>query len=165
MQIERVHDRAGLRAFHQVADGSHGRPSLVESVLDPRRNPLLESHRVARWVARDNGELVGRIAAFHQPPREFGGLGFLRFDTPRVARALMDMATNWLAELGCRGADGPVHPGSPIVGGASPFSDPRRGGIPTTRGFMVKPSCGRGQDSSRGTTTSPGGCLGRRFKP
>src|SRR3954465_10909628 len=80
-------------------------PPLVmerKDFLNPRKNPWFEFGQVELFLARRNGQVVGRIAGVHDPRyNEFHGtkMGFFGMfecvDDVGVARALFDAAQAW----------------------------------------------------------------------
>ena len=91
----------------------------IEKVFDPERNHLFEEGEAIRWIALDeNGEAVGRIAAFYNREQakvsdNMGCCGFFEsIDNQKVANLLFDAARQWLSERGLEGMDGPVNFGS-----------------------------------------------------
>ena len=91
----------------------------IEKVFDPKCNHLFEGGEAVRWIALDeNGEAVGRIAAFYNREQakvsdNMGCCGFFEsIDDQEVANLLFDAAREWLSERGLEGMDGPVNFGS-----------------------------------------------------
>ena len=91
----------------------------IEKVFDPKRNHLFEGGKAVRWIALDeNGEAVGRIAAFYNREQakvsdNMGCCGFFEsIDSQEVANMLFDAAREWLSIRGLEGMDGPVNFGS-----------------------------------------------------
>ena len=91
----------------------------IEKVFDSKRNHLFEGGEAIRWIALDdNGETVGRIAAFYNSEQakvteNMGCCGFFEsIDDQEVANILFDAARQWLLERGLEGMDGPVNFGS-----------------------------------------------------
>ena len=91
----------------------------IEKIFSPERNHLLEDGEAVRWIAFDeNGEAVGRIAAFYNSEQakvteNMGCCGFFEsIDDQEVANILFDAARQWLLERGLEGMDGPVNFGS-----------------------------------------------------
>lgn len=88
----------------------------VENVFDPSRNKFFRHGTCKRWLLRDQGIAIGRIAAFvnrktsgtfEQPT---GGVGFFESVEDRTAAfRLFDTARAWLAEQGMEAMDGPVN--------------------------------------------------------
>lgn len=85
--------------------------------LDPRKNPALAEKRYALFLARREGRVVGRIAAFTREPgspaaerrSDEGGFGFFdAIDDPRVAAALVGEARAWLQAEGRHTMVGPM---------------------------------------------------------
>ena len=91
----------------------------IERVFDAKRNHLFEGGEAVRWIALDeNGEAVGRIAAFYNREQakvsdNMGCCGFFEsIDSQEVANMLFDAAREWLSTRGLEGMDGPVNFGS-----------------------------------------------------
>ncbi len=81
----------------------------VRAVFDGTRNAALAGAEVARWVLMGDAPL-GRIAAYHRPGAEVGGLGFFAcVDDPRAAALLFDTGRAWLAERGATALDAPIN--------------------------------------------------------
>lgn len=93
-------------------------PPLIgdtKAMLDPSRNPFHEHADVELFLARRQGEAVGRIAAIvNHRHNEFQGekTGFFGFfetiDDPAVAGALLEAAHRWVAERGMDRLRGPA---------------------------------------------------------
>jgi hypothetical protein len=84
--------------------------------LDPRKNPWFEFGTVELFLARRQGEVVGRIAAVDDPRyNEFHGtrLGFFGMfecvNDPGVAQGLFDAAAAWVKGRGFQEMMGPVN--------------------------------------------------------
>ena len=82
--------------------------------FDPLRNPLLEHCEYALFLLRDDGKVIGRIAAFiDRLALQAWGLPvglFGYYESPPIAEAsrlLLDSARNWLAGRGMRCMRGP----------------------------------------------------------
>jgi hypothetical protein len=87
-----------------------------EQFLNPKKNPWFEFGSVQLYLARRNGELVGRIAAVEDPHyNEFHGtrMGwfgmFEAIDDVEVARALFDKASAWVKAKGQTQMLGPAN--------------------------------------------------------
>lgn len=90
----------------------------VNEVFDSTKNKYFKYGEVKRWIAiSDEGELVGRIAAFTNDKyinkgTEFktGGVGFFDCINDQVtANLLFDVAKQWLQEKGMDAMDGPIN--------------------------------------------------------
>jgi GNAT superfamily N-acetyltransferase len=88
----------------------------VRAFLSRRHNPFLDFAQVELFLARRNGEVVGRIAAIDDPHLnaaqgvEYGGFGmFEAVDDPAVAAALVDATCAWLRSRGRRILLGPLN--------------------------------------------------------
>jgi hypothetical protein len=90
----------------------------VNDVFDPAKNKNYKYGETKRWVAMDDeGELIGRIAAFTNEKYinkgtdfKTGGIGFFDCvnDQP-VANVLFDTAKAWLQSKGMEAMDGPIN--------------------------------------------------------
>ncbi|WP_224363107.1 N-acetyltransferase [Hyalangium versicolor] len=84
--------------------------------LDPKKNPFFEFAEVELFLARRNGQVVGRIAAikdphyneFHGTNEGFFGL-FECINDAGVARVLFDAASEWLRTKGFTKVIGPMN--------------------------------------------------------
>ena len=92
----------------------------VESIFDPSRNKSFEDGDCQRWILQDNGQVIGRIAAFVTPQKNkegeeyiYGGIGFFEcVNDQKAADILFDRAKIWLQEKGTTYMDGPINFGS-----------------------------------------------------
>jgi len=87
----------------------------VRSLLSPRANPFFEHAAAEFFLARRDGQVVGRIAAIHNRlHNEFqrDAVGFFGFfeseDDAAAAAALFDAAAGWLRARGLRVMRGPA---------------------------------------------------------
>jgi GNAT superfamily N-acetyltransferase len=86
-------------------------------LLDRHRNPFYQHAEMELWIARRDGEPIGRIAAIinrnhnEQHHDRVGFFGFFETINDRdVAHALLAQAQSWLAERGMDAMRGPVNP-------------------------------------------------------
>jgi hypothetical protein len=90
----------------------------VHDVFDPAKNKTFRFGNVIRWILKnDDGELIGRIAAFTNKKYKnrgddvpIGGIGF--FDCiydQNAADMLFDVAKHWLMQQGMESMDGPIN--------------------------------------------------------
>ena len=94
--------------------------SSILAVFDPAKNKLFKDGEAIRWVAyNEEGECVGRIAAFYDKGHAFGyeqptgGCGFFEaIDDQELANMLFDASRDWLKERGMEAMDGPINFGS-----------------------------------------------------
>jgi GNAT superfamily N-acetyltransferase len=94
-------------------------PLLMERAtqIDPKHNPALAAMEHVFFLARKDGEVVGRIAAFINPAHlarhqdATGHFGFLDTTTPdaEVLTSLMAAAEGWLATRGMKRIAGPFN--------------------------------------------------------
>jgi GNAT superfamily N-acetyltransferase len=99
---------------------SHWVPPLriaVKELLDRKKHPFYRDAEAEFFLARRNGNVVGRIAAiidrahnrFHQ--EEAGFFGFFEcHDDPVAASALLDASRRWAGARGAKFLRGPVSP-------------------------------------------------------
>jgi hypothetical protein len=126
MQLVEVTDKHTAKDFLTVnallnrSNPNYIRPldNEVNDVFDPAKNKNYKYGETKRWVAiDDDGELIGRIAAFTNSKyinkgTEFatGGVGFFDCinDQP-VADVLFETAKTWLQSKGMEAMDGPIN--------------------------------------------------------
>lgn len=122
--LEEVVSDAGREAFarfqneHYQGDPHFVPPIIAErrEFLDPAQNPFFKHARVALFLARRHGRIVGRIAAindarynaFHDTDVGFFGL-FESVNEPAVAATLLDRAAEWVRKTGPRTLIGPLN--------------------------------------------------------
>jgi GNAT superfamily N-acetyltransferase len=90
---------------------------MEQQQVDRQNNPFYQHARIEAFVGYREGEPVGRIAAIvddlHQQLYQ-DGMGFFGFfesiDDQAVVDRLLDTATQWLIQQGCRSMRGPVNP-------------------------------------------------------
>ena len=117
-----VQDKQQLDAFLQVPyriyqdDPHYVFPLLGElrNFFDKQKNPFYRHAESRLWLARDNGQVIGRIGAcvdrynneHHQ--EKVGFFGFYEVDdNPAAARALLETARAWIADQGMTVMRGP----------------------------------------------------------
>ncbi len=119
-----VQSRADREAFIMFPyglykDDPNWVPPLVmerRDFLDPKKNPWFEFGTVELFLARRNGQVMGRIAAvndphynaFHGTQHGFFGM-FECVDDPQVAKGLFDAAAQWCRAQGFTSFMGPVN--------------------------------------------------------
>ena len=90
----------------------------VNEVFDPAKNKNFKWGKAKRWVAfADNGEPIGRIAAFTNEKYinkgttfKTGGVGFFDcINDQATANVLFDTAQQWLISEGMEAMDGPIN--------------------------------------------------------
>ncbi|WP_417317527.1 hypothetical protein [Emcibacter sp.] len=122
LEIKEVTDGKLLKDFIRVPymifrdDSAYIPPLEMErmDILSRDKNPYFEHAEAGYWVARRNGETVGRISAqMDQLVQKYHGeksghFGFFDcIDDQSVADALLDTAENWLREKGAVKVIGP----------------------------------------------------------
>lgn len=89
----------------------------IEGVFDPLKNKTFKYGECIRWIAKKNGETVGRIAAFinsktanKDNDQPTGGIGFFEsVNDQEVANLLFDTCKTWLQDKGMEAMDGPIN--------------------------------------------------------
>ncbi|MDB5209602.1 MAG: hypothetical protein JWQ30_429 [Sediminibacterium sp.] len=126
MQLVEVTDKQTAKDFLTVnallnkSNPNYIRPldNEVNDVFDPAKNKNYKYGETKRWVAMDDdGELIGRIAAFTNSKyinkgTEFktGGIGFFDcINDQALANVLFDTAKEWLQNKGMQAMDGPIN--------------------------------------------------------
>jgi hypothetical protein len=118
----------GKKALHEFVElpftiyrnDSNWVPQLriaVKELLDREKHPFYANAEAEFFLARENGKVVGRVAAiidrnhnrFHEENAGFFGF-FESVDNVEVARALLGRARQWTFERGARFLRGPVNP-------------------------------------------------------
>ena len=126
LEVVPVQSKADLDAFMKLPwaipayrqDPNWVPPLLGElkKVLDKKKHPFHQHAESAYFIARKNGEVVGRITAqinylsneFHD--ESVGHFGFFEcIDDADVARALLDTAYEWVAARGMTTLVGPMN--------------------------------------------------------
>ena len=125
MHIHPVNSAGQLKTFidfpHSLyQDAPHYVPELYKSMQDlfnTKTNPLFAHSSLQCFLAEKDGEIVGRIAAIHNSRHnEFtdakdGFFGFFDcIDDQEIANALLDSASQWLINKGCKQMIGPTNP-------------------------------------------------------
>ncbi len=125
IKVKPVETRAERRAFvrfpWRIYPGRYPAwvpPLLVEEKkrIDPRKNPFFGHGAVQLFLAEQDGQVAGRIAAienslhneFHDDKVGFFGM-FESVDDPAVAKALLDAAAEWVAGRGLEVLRGPTN--------------------------------------------------------
>ena len=90
--------------------------SDVEAIFDSKKNKIIRSGKLNRWLLFDNNKLIGRVAAFinkktvNASGQPTGGMGFFEcIDNQEAANLLFDTCKNWLANEGMEAMDGPIN--------------------------------------------------------
>lgn len=126
MQLEEVITAASENEWIQFPvklyanDSNYIRPidQEVRDVFNPEINRVFneEGSEVIRWILRNNGKVIGRIAAFvngrtcHKEQQPTGGCGFFDcIDDQKAANTLFNAAKEWLEKRGMEAMDGPVN--------------------------------------------------------
>ncbi len=88
----------------------------MKAILDKKKNPFFRHSEAALFLARQNGEVVGRIAAivnhnhnkFHNEKAGFFGF-FESVNSEEVSNALLSTARTWVKERGMVSLRGPMN--------------------------------------------------------
>ena len=88
----------------------------INSAFSKVKNKAFRKGDAIRWLLTDNGEVIGRIAAFYSNTTaenkglKVGGCGFFEcINNQEAANLLFDTAKNWLIEKGYNSMDGPIN--------------------------------------------------------
>ena len=88
----------------------------IDAIFNKNKNKAFRKGDVVRWLLKDNGKVIGRIAAFYVDKKEdknglkVGGCGFFEcVDNQGAANLLFDKAKGWLEEKGYNSMEGPVN--------------------------------------------------------
>jgi len=126
MQLIPVENKHNASQFLQVAvelykyDANWIRPldKDINEVFDKNKNKAYRFGETMRWVLKnDEGELIGRIAAFVNKKYKnkgddmpVGGIGFFEcINSQDAADLLFDNAKHWLLQQGVEAMDGPIN--------------------------------------------------------
>lgn len=124
MEIILVDDPKTVDAFHELPlliykdDRNWVAPlrMMMEDVFNPQKNAGFTHGDARRWLVKDGGHYLGRIAAFYDRSKleegkePAGNVGFFEcFENSEAARLLFDTARNWLKSEGFTAMDGPVN--------------------------------------------------------
>ena len=125
IEVSTAEGKSGLKQFVELPyrlyrNDRHWVPPLriaVKELLDREKHPFYRDAEAEFFLARRDGEVVGRIAAvldkahnrFHS--EEAGFFGFYEsIDDQAVAKALLDRAWQWLLQRGAKVMRGPMNP-------------------------------------------------------
>jgi hypothetical protein len=126
MELIPVKDRKTAREFLEVAIGLYRndpkwiRPldKDINEVFDKKLNKAFRFGEAERWILKaENGELIGRIAAFVNKKYKnkgddlpVGGIGFFEcINSQEAADLMFDNARHWLIQKGMEAMDGPIN--------------------------------------------------------
>jgi len=126
MQLLEVTDKQSAKEFIEVNvlinknDPNYIRPldKDIRDVFDPKKNKTFRHGEATRWILKnDEGELIGRIAAFTNKKYKnkgddvpVGGIGFFEcINDQAAADMLFDVAKHWLMQKGMQAMDGPIN--------------------------------------------------------
>jgi len=124
MEIIRVGDQSTIDAFHDLPlliykNDKNWVPPLrkvIEDIFNPQKNEGFLHGDAQRWLVKEGGETLGRIAAFYDRSKieegseQAGNMGFFECtDNYEAASLLFETARNWLEGEGFTAMDGPVN--------------------------------------------------------
>lgn len=124
MEVIQVTDKKTIEEFHQLPiriyrnDPNWVSPlqKMVENIFDRKKNVGFIDGDARRWLVKENGQFVGRIAAFYDRGKientgeVAGNIGFFEcYNNTEAARRLFDTAREWLEKEGFTAMDGPVN--------------------------------------------------------
>lgn len=89
----------------------------IENVFDPQKNKTFKNGACIRWILKNDGKTIGRLAAFvnnrtvnKDNSQPTGGIGFFEcINDQNAANMLFDEAKRWLEEKGMEAMDGPIN--------------------------------------------------------
>jgi hypothetical protein len=125
MQLVEVNDALAEKEFINIGAvinrqfPNYIRPldNEVKDVFDPKKNKIFKYGEAIRWILKENGNSIGRIAAFYSKKYKakgtdypVGNIGFFDcINHQEAANALFDAAKSWLQSKGMDAMDGPVN--------------------------------------------------------
>ena len=125
MTITEVKDKSSQKAFLDTARIIYKNDNIwvcpldndIDAVFDPAKNNFHNDGKSIRWILTDdNGQLIGRIAAFINNKKAYnyeqptGGTGFFEcINDEKAAFLLFDTAKKWLSDNGMQAMDGPIN--------------------------------------------------------
>lgn len=125
MELVEVKTKADIKSFIQLPvqlykNESHWIRPLdkdIENVFDPKRNKTFRNGECIRWILKDQGKTIGRVAAFvnkktvHKDnDQPTGGIGFFEcINDQDAANKLFNAGKEWLEERGMEAMDGPIN--------------------------------------------------------
>ncbi|MEG1664650.1 MAG: hypothetical protein RR286_05020 [Mucinivorans sp.] len=127
VEVKTTKDAKNFRAVaNQIYQGDTAwvKPfdSDIESVFDPARNERFNGGQAVRWILYQQGQAVGRIAAFFngedasKESQPTGGCGFFEcINSIEAAHYLFDTAREWLGQRGMQAMDGSVNFGDRMM--------------------------------------------------
>ncbi len=124
MEIIQVQDKKTIAEFHQVPFAIYKNDPnwvlslqmMVEDVFNPEKNAGFIHGDARRWIVKNEGKAIGRIAAFYDPSKweegadKSGGVGYFECtDNQQAANQLFNAARNWLQTKNITAMDGPIN--------------------------------------------------------
>ena len=116
LEIIEVNSPKLIQQFHQFTrdlykDDSHFVSHIdqdIEAIFDPKKNASFTDGEAKRWLIKQKGKVVGKIAAFYNTKQS--GIGFFDcINSQLVANALFSEACNWLKQKGQTAVEAPVN--------------------------------------------------------
>lgn len=107
-----------LKIYASIANWIQPLNKDIDDVFDEKKNKAFRFGKVERWILKtDDGELIGRIAAFINSKYKnkgdripVGGIGFFEcVNDQHAANILFDKAKEWLQSQGMEAMDGPIN--------------------------------------------------------
>ena len=125
MNITKVRSNDDKKAFLKLACSIYKKETNwirpldkdINAVFDKKINKTFRKGEVERWILMDEGNIIGRIAAFYSKKAtheknnlKVGGCGFFEcIDNQEAANLLFDTSKEWLKEKGYESMDGPIN--------------------------------------------------------
>jgi hypothetical protein len=124
-ELEEVRTKEQAKEFLQVnVTLNKNNPNYIQplnkdvyDVFDEKKNKTFRFGTVKRWIFKDGGKSIGRIAAFTNKKYRnkgddvtVGGIGFFDcINDQAAADMLFDVAKHWLLQQGMEAMDGPIN--------------------------------------------------------
>ena len=125
MNITKVRSNDDKKAFLKLACSIYKKETNwirpldkdINAVFDKKINKTFRKGEVERWILMDEGNIIGRIAAFYSKKAtseknnlKVGGCGFFEcINNQEAANLLFDTSKEWLKEKGYESMDGPIN--------------------------------------------------------
>ena len=124
MKFEQVLSRSQIRQFLECPlhiyqkDPNWVRPldQEIEGIFDEQKNHFFKHGEAVRWILKNKGKVIGRVAAFYRKDEvtgiKTGGMGFFEcINDVNAAFKLFEKCKVWLLSKGVKNMDGPVNCG------------------------------------------------------
>lgn len=124
MELIEVFGKETKKMFHQIPEKLYRNDPhyilvlhrQIENIFDRKKNAKFKDGDACRWILKDKGKYIGRIAAFYDQnystgyDQLTGGIGFFECINDQVAaNMLFNAAKSWLSDHGMEAMDGPIN--------------------------------------------------------